>query len=243
MNVRWRTIGTLSIASTVLLGMPQASVHGAPFVIDTFTGWDGAESVAPFGDGDAGEAYGQTFQVLATHPTIQSFSFWAAYAPDLLGGNPPQSLQFNGVLMAWNVDRAAGPVLFSSPVQVLNPSDTTFMEFMFNTGGLGLVPGQEYVAFLNASAPFVPWDPITSPARVGFRSNSLGDAYPGGEAWFKNTDGSFANVFTPWGNPFGTSDLVFRATFAPLVPAPEPASFLLLGPGVLALGAFRRRRS
>ncbi len=84
-------------------------------------------------------------------------------------------------------------------------------EFFFETGGLTLASGTKYITFLNASNQF--WDNNTTQVRVGFQNR---DVYSDGEAWFQNTANDFNNVRTLWGNNFGSSDLVFRATFAPL---------------------------
>jgi hypothetical protein len=188
-------------------------------VIDTTTGWNGVESVAPFGDGfSAGGAYGQTFVPPDSHSVLESFSFWVWHAPDLDTSGQP--LQFSAVVMAWATDRAAEPVLFESSIQTIDVDETVPMEFVFTTGGLHLTPGQKYVAFLNASTEF--WDHITTSTRVGFLGGGVccggGDAYTGGEAWFLNTFGFFQFVsILPWGNFFGVSDLAFRATFSDTV--------------------------
>jgi hypothetical protein len=131
-----------------------------------------------------------------------------------------QPLHFTAVVTAWATDRAAEPVLFESPIQTINVNETIPKEFVFTTGGLNLTPGQQYVAFLNATTEF--WDTNTTRTRVGFRGGGIccggGDAYVDGEAWLHDTFGFFPLVFfAPWNNNFGVSDLVFRATFSKTV--------------------------
>ena len=66
----------LRMITFLLFSTSFASSAFATTTIDTTIGWNGEESVAPFGDVDAGESYGQTFVVPAKKSSLTSFSFW-----------------------------------------------------------------------------------------------------------------------------------------------------------------------
>jgi hypothetical protein len=174
--------------------------------IDTTGGWNGMESVAPFGDGGS---WGQTFVAPAQHAILTGFSFWIERAPSDTTGLP---IDFTAFVMAWDGDRATGSVLFQSPPQSV--SEVGMQEFSFQTGELTLEPGQSYIAFLHASDFVGETPPLAS---VGFRST---DIYPQGQFWGQGTGPNFSNVtLNAWNPPLEPSaDLVFRAVFDTGVP-------------------------
>ena len=185
-------------------------VTRASFVIDTTVGWDGQENLAPFGKGSGGteslEVYGQTFVVAANAPTLQRLSFWLQYSPNDTSG---EDVFFSVVVMGWNTDRATGPVLYESALQSITTAQSVMTEYLVDTGGLILVPGQEYVAFLSANNGF--WNTTSTLIRVGFQNS---DVYSQGAAWILDTDNNLNLVTSaPWMNPFGTADLVVMFSF------------------------------
>ncbi len=184
----------------------RITVTRATMVIDTTANWKGTESAAPFGDGGAVEVFGQTFVVLAEAPTLQSLSFWLQHSPDDTSG---EDLYFSIAVMEWNTDRASGPVLFESTLQSITTAQSTMTEYLVDTGGLNLVPGQEYVAFLSAKNGF--WDATSTLMRVGWQN---ADTYSNGAAWTLNTDNN-PNLITSaaWDNTLGTADFVVRLAF------------------------------
>jgi hypothetical protein len=224
------------ILAAILVSFFSVSCWSAPITIDTTGGNGSFNGAAPFGDGDAGEAYGQTFLVPLDHSNLTAFSFWVYNIPDTSN----QPLKFSAVVMAWDTDRASGPVLYESPIQTLaeaqipfNPS--AFTEFSFSTNGVLLTPGQKYVAFLSATNEF--WDTNTTTAQVGYMGPN--DFYLDGKAWFLNTFGIIGvETLLPWSNSFGSTDLAFQATFSPV---PIPAAVYLFGSALLGLGWMRRK--
>ncbi len=190
-----------SASNTYTIGVARATM-----VIDTTANWKGTESAAPFGDGGAVEVFGQTFVVLAEAPTLQSLSFWLQHSPDDTSG---EDLYFSIAVMAWNTDRATGPVLYESALQSITTAQSTMTEYLVDTGGLNLVPGQEYVAFLSAKNGF--WDATSTLMRVGWQN---ADTYSDGAAWTLNTDNN-PNFITSaaWDNTLGTADFVVRLAF------------------------------
>jgi hypothetical protein len=178
--------------------------------MDTTIGWNGQENLASFGKGSIGtgafSGFGQTFVVAANAPTLQRLSFWLQHSPDDTSG---EDVFFSVVVMAWNTDRATGPVLYESELQSITTAQSMMTEYLVDTGGLILVPGQEYVAFLSANNGF--WNTTSTPIRVGFQNT---DVYSQGAAWILNTDNNLNLVTSaPWMNPFGTADLVVMFSF------------------------------
>lgn len=221
-----------NVLGAMFISFFTQTASSASLIIDTTGGNGGFNGVAPFGDGSAGEAYGQTFIAPASHPVLTNFSFWLDYIP----GASNQPLYFSAVVMAWSTDRASGPILFESPIQTLATDQTEFTEFSFTTGGVELTPGQKYVAFLNASTSF--WDNNTTEALVGYMGPN--DFYADGEAWFLDTAGFFqVTTAFPW-TTLGPEDLAFKATFSPI---PIPAAVWLFGSAIGVLGWMRRRQN
>ncbi len=178
----------------------------ASFAIDTTVGWNGTESAAPFGDGGATEVFGQTFVVLADAPTLQRLSFWLQHSPDDTSG---EDLFFSVVVMAWNIDRATGPILYESQLQSITTAQSMMTEYLVDTGGLILVPGQEYIAFLSANNGS--WDATSTLIRVGFQNS---DVYSEGAAWTLDSDNDLGLITSAaWDNTFGTADFVVMFTF------------------------------
>ena len=190
-----------SASNTYTIGVARATM-----VIDTTANWKGSESAAPFGDGGAVEVFGQTFVVAAGAPTLQRLSFWLQHSPDDTSG---EDLYFSIAVMAWNTDRASGPVLYESALQSITTAQSAMTEYLVDTGGLNLVPGQEYVAFLSAKNGL--WDATSTLMRVGWQN---ADTYSDGAAWTLNTDNN-PNLFTSaaWDNTLGTADFVVRLAF------------------------------
>ncbi len=176
------------------------------FVIDTTVGWNGAESAELFGDGAASEVFGQTFVVTAGSPTLQRLSFWLQYSPDDTSG---EDLFFSVVVSQWQADRTPGSVLYESELQSITTAQSMMTEYVVDTGGLILAPGNPHIAYLSANNGF--WNTTTTLIRVGFQN---ADVYSQGAAWSLDTDNDPNLVrTTPWMNPFGTADMVVMFSF------------------------------
>ena len=185
-------------------------VARASMAMNTTIGWNGEDNLAPFGKGNNGNGalnvFGQTFVVAADAPTLQQLSFWLQHSPNDTSG---EDVFFSVVVMAWNTDRATGPVLYESALQSITTAQSMMTEYRVDTGGLILVPGQQYVAFLSANNGF--WNTTSTPIRVGFQN---ADVYAQGAAWIVDTDNNLNLVTSaPWMNPSGTADLVVMFSF------------------------------
>ena len=106
-------------------------------------------------------------------------------------------------------------------------------ELTFDTGGLALTGGADYVAFLSVS---------------GYYGDSAGESYlssgggiPGGSFVYDNNGGDFAALSTDtWSGPT-SPDWAIDAEFGSSSSIPEPGTVTLLGTGLVGLVALRRR--
>jgi len=246
-----KTIYGLSLALLICTaGQAEASI------IDTTTSWDGSSFAAPTGQsfrllGEPDTAtIGQTFTVGADN-VLDSFTFWL---DDI--GSDIEIVNFAAFVMEWDGAKATGSILFESvPQATTDPTGRIMEQFVFNTGGLSLVSGTQYVAFLNTSNFF---DGIADGARVG--SPNV-DAYGGGEMVILQNGADFSKITTfiwnnivtsPTGNFILGIDAAFVASFSTITdpsdpipdnPIPEPSTLLLLASGLAGLAVWRRRKA
>lgn len=228
------------LVATSVLASPAAAqvINLPPSGPTTFTGAFGA-----FGNGIGGNV-GQSFTAPAVSNRLDSFSFY-------FGGNGA-SLQFRAYIASFNTTASpVGTILWQSAlVNGITTPEVTFSggqtasllaEFVFATGGIPIVAGMKYFAFVDAS-PYV----AAGGARAFMSSDysSFTPGYPDGELCSHSTvGGNFADV-TGNGWACGKGDLAFRASFSnvALSTVPEPATIWLTVAGLAGLAAAVRRR-
>ena len=137
---------------------------------------------------------------------------------------------FRAFVFQWGGTNTTGGALFTSAVTQVPTIIGNFVLVTINTGGLNLIPGQQYVALFSVNG-------LGESGNAGYAYwGYLGgaDGYSGGNFVFNNT----ASFQGGWQNT-GAGDLAFELGFAPV---PEPSTISLACLGALALG-LRLRRS
>lgn len=125
------------------------------------------------------------------------FWFWWYFGDE----RPP----LHAAVYEWNGSRAVGSPLFVSDPYRHPPDNWDDVWGIFETGGLKLVPGKQYVAFLTTDFLRVPHD-----GAVGF---SYENEYPGGHfVWQQNHGDPSRFTTVDWNQDYST-DLSFYAVF------------------------------
>jgi hypothetical protein len=221
----------LVTAGATLLSLATTGNAQAATIIDTTTSWNGIQKFGPFGENNgSGATYGQTFTV-GTDNTLNSFTFF------LDGSDNPDVIDFAGYVMAWDGTKATGSILYESAMNSTTLGQG-FEQFTFNTGGVNLVSGQQYVAFLSASNYFDNQD------GTGFMGVIQSNVYNDGNFVLSFNENRFSELSDQSWMDIQSYDVAFKATFSSGVQSvPEPTSMLgLLTVGGLGLGTLKRKQ-
>lgn len=203
-------------------------------IIDTTTAWNSAGQtvIGAFGQG-ATATYGQTFTATAELGSkIDSFSFF-------LSNVASSNTAFAAYIAQWDGLKATGPMLYSSASNWLPTGQSQFTQVSFNTGGINLTAGQQYVAFLTTSGFGANGNTITT---MGLLANPA--AYAGGAFVFFNNSNFSELTSTNWDNFLGNyGDAAFQASFSDrTVAVSAPATLPLFGFAALLLTTGIRSR-
>jgi hypothetical protein len=169
--------------------------------------------------------YGELFTAPSNSDTnLTSFSFYMG-SPTVTG-----NILLGGYIATWTGGHA-GTLLYSSAET--NYDNAGHEQLTFNTGGLGLQSGQQYVMFLSVSQFYGQSSGETSVSQ-GTSINGLN-----GFAYYNNS-GDFNSLFTNnWDNSGLSPDWAVDLEFSSV---PEPGSLLMLGTGILGgIGVLRRK--
>jgi len=205
----------VATAGTALLSLGTVAQAAT---IDTTTGWLGTGYI--FG----GSRFGQVFTV-PNDNLLDSFTFFLNST-----GSPPT--EFTARLAPWEpTTLKSGTDIYSSAVQSvagLPPYTGTpsgYGEVTFNTGGISLVPGQLYVAYLNVETE--------GAGAIGYNFDR--DSYSEGYGLYY----SLAQGF--WYNNGDPHDYAFKASFSrSSTSVPEPST--VFGLLIFSLGFLVKRK-
>jgi hypothetical protein len=183
-------------------------------------------------------AIGQVIKV-PTNGDTELISFAIAIAVE----SNSRHTTMTGELYAWDGTKATGPNLFQSPLTQISPVTFTATPTpIFDTGGIDLVAGGQYVVFVSST-----------PQSADFLShliNGTGTGYPDGPSvYIESSDPSVWTtqnwiVGVPNSDQTDLPQLNFVADFvAPAVAVPEPSGLLLLTLGAGCVGVVRTIRA
>jgi hypothetical protein len=184
---------------TMLLGLLLAAGAAlADTVIDTTPQANGVDVTRPFGYPNTA-TYGQLITAPADDTQLDSFTFFISMSGTVV---------VRGELYAWDGQKATGPNLFeSAPRTISNTSG--FEEVTFDTGGVQLVAGQQYVLFATISKDYA-----ASDGSGAWEAVFSGDPYPGGNFVYMNNGSSFDQLFTEAWGQIPEIDSAFKAVFS-----------------------------
>jgi len=199
----------LALVAFALIALAAPAAR-ALTTIDTTGTWDGSE-VCSFGSPDTA-TYGQVITVPARDTVLDRFSFY--FSAPAVG----TTVVFRGEVYAWDGAKATGGALWESPARTLTPPRSrAFEEVTFETGGIPLVAGGQYVLFASISKDY---EQNTGFTCWGFINQA--DAYPDGGFVFENNAGDESQWTSRAWETFAdrAADLAFKASFS----APLPTS-------------------
>ena len=182
---------------------------------------------------------GQTIKV----PTNGDTSL-VSFGLTIIGPSNAQNPQMMAEVYAWDGHKATGPSLYQSPVVPMpgGLSVNTPPAPIFNTGGINLQAGQEYVIFValtpDASAYF---NYLIAGSGPGYTDGSTVELASIDPAAWTTQDW---HIGLPGPPPGDLPETDFIATFAAPVAAPEPSSLALaaIGSGIAIARTIRVRR-
>jgi hypothetical protein len=204
-----------------------ASVLQAATTIDTTPYWtpgSGFNKIIYFGGDGQSATYGQVFTVPPEDTELTSFTF---YLDDRQDGTTAAT-KFSAHVIQWAGNRATGSFLYSSPMKT-TAGVNGWEEFTFDVGNLPLIPGQQYMALLDASFYS---DGVFDACAMG---SPRIDVYPGGDFWWSNSGTLSSGGWVQDGN----YDTAFKMT---LVPEPSTVGAMVIALSVMLSRARRMRR-
>ena len=206
-----------AVLGLIFLSVGQAKAN---LIIDTTAAWNGSASVGNFGYPET-STYGETITA-PTGPNTQLNSFLFE-----VDANTP--LSFRGYVYAWDGSEAIGPALFSSSTVTVSPTanNNGFTAVTFNTGGINLTAGSQYVLFGSISDST---DDNNGNGSSIWGQTQRSDTYNGGQFVFLNDGGNPAQwTSAAWSQGYLTTgaDLAFKASFGSSS-VPEPSTIVLV---------------
>ncbi len=217
-----------------LLTALVAAALTQPVVAQVTIGAARTTSVGTFTGGPGGvRSIGQSFTVPTLAPALSSFSLSLTNAFD--GAN----LRFSAYIYRFDAATRSltGAAAWSRATVAGSGNDFSFDLRTFDTGNVLLAPGSTYLFLLTTLG-----EAVAFPEAGNLLGASTADGYAGGALWASDAATNAALFAGGWSQVDGVADLAFTATFTSATVVPEPATVVLVGTGLLALGGLARRR-
>jgi hypothetical protein len=194
-----------ALTASFTLSVPGPALGAT--TIDTTGSGDGTTRICPVWYPDAGSS-GQVVTVPPTDSVLDGFTFYMRNLRERA-----VTLTFRGEVYAWDGAKATGPNLWESAPRTVTFS-SSFQAVAFNTGGVPLIAGQQYVLFASISKDYEQ----NAPFKVGCWGWLQEDVYEGG-GFVLLIDFGDESLWTstPWETREG-GDLAFTASFSPALP-------------------------
>jgi hypothetical protein len=224
-----RTMTSAGIAAVALL--VSVGTARADTVIDTTGGWGGNVAIGAFGVPNTA-TMGQVVTAPAHDTVLSDFTFYMYGS----SANPfvPTPITFRGTVYVWDGEKATGSALWESPSRTVTLPQT-FEAVTFETGGVQLAAGQQYILFASVSKDYEE-QPQATWASLGYRSSDV--YHGGGVRWLSNGTDESAWTTSPWGYfAGGVDDLAFIASFTWPVPTSNVAPWAVGNSYAMNLGA------
>ena len=242
-----RVAGTMALAALALAPLAAQQINTGTPPIGLVEGRERI-GLSPFFAGNVA----QSFTVPTGVGALTQFQFWTSN-----NASNFQNLSFRAYIFAWSdaLGRPTAAPIWSSGLLTGNTALPSAPQALtVAVPSLVLTSGQQYAAVLSPLGTSFPptgatWEGLVWNAR-GTVNGAPADTYAGGQGWIIVTprDAALSALqATRWtGGPPG-QDFAFTATFATITPPdpgviPEPSTWVLLGTGLAALGAYARRR-
>ncbi len=253
----------IAASGVSLIALGSVSKASAITIIDTCVPPTGCQrgylgvgvnsgAFGPFGEFGQTTA-GQTFVVPDTDNIFTEFSFAVSDTPPgTFGprwGDEVDVVDFRAFVMEWDDIRniPIGSILFESETRstTIQNSHIPMEEFIFSTGGINLIAGNKYVAFLSVLKDL---DGLIGLGWFGdttiYSDGKFAGPYPDGDAVYTVIQSFDSLTNFSWVEDF-RRDATFKATFVSqsVASVPEPSSTLsLLALGTLGAASTIKRK-
>jgi hypothetical protein len=235
------------VASVAVHDLEAQQINtGAPGGPGSTTYTFGYCGIIPTSCGGTYQTIGQSFTVPTGVTQLDQFQFYMGGYH--LPSNPVDLVDWQAFIAPFDqpTHTISGPLLYQTPLLGVMPAVPSFLFYhweIFNTPGVAVTPGSQYIVFLSAPAYFATQTiPNTVPLINAETTNA--DYYAGGEALSlgvhgpSTLNGMLAATWLPEAVP---GDFAFTATFSTTA-TPEPGTLGLVASGIMGLAAFVRVR-
>ncbi|HVX90736.1 MAG TPA: hypothetical protein VHC20_03830 [Candidatus Paceibacterota bacterium] len=192
----------------ILCGAVAVVISNPAWGIGTYKYWDGSNYIYPFGCNVPSPT---TFGEVVTAPVGKSHLNKFTFSLKNFDGERG-SMILRGFVYAWDGTKATGDALYESKGRTIAFQDDAFHSESFNTGGVAVLSGSQYVIFASMGTTRKDYGRCTRPYNLGW--GYIGeDVYTGGYFVF-SYDNRRRWTEPPGWEGLGPKDLAFEADFS-----------------------------